>query len=185
MPTGLHRCYGSGYLHFITTSCYQRLPLLARAENRDLFLQVLEQVRRRYGFVVVGYVVMPEHVHLLLSEPERGHPSLVMQVLKQGVARRLLCRLRRERDPRQGELWDIALEQQHIWQKRFYDFAVWTAEKRQEKLHYIHQNPVRRGLALEPEHWQWSSARDYLGGEAGPVLVNEPLRAEMRARPVA
>ena len=179
MPTGLHRCYGAGYLHFITTSCYQRLPLLARPENRDLFLEVLEQVRRRYRFVVVGYVVMPEHVHLLLSEPERGDPSLLMQVVKQGFARRFLCLLRRRGDPRQGALWDFALEAQHIWQRRFYDFAVWSAAKRQEKLHYIHQNPVRRGLVLEPEQWAWSSARDWLQGERGPVLVNEALRAEV------
>ena len=105
MPTGLHRCYGAGYLHFITTSCYRRLPLLAKPENRDLFLEVLEQARRRYHFVVVGYVVMPEHVHLLLSEPERGNLSLVMQALKQGFARRLLCGLRHRHDPRQEELW--------------------------------------------------------------------------------
>jgi putative transposase len=169
----------------ITTSCYQRLPLLARPENRDLFLEVFEQVRRRFRFVVVGYVVMPEHLHLLLSEPERGDLSLVMQALKQGFARRLLCQLRRRCDPRQGRLWDFALAQQHIWQRRFYDFAVWSAAKRQEKLHYIHQNPVRRGLILEPEQWAWSSARYYLLGEPGPVVVNEPLRAEMKVRPVA
>jgi len=58
MPNRLHRYYGAGYLHFITTSCYQRRPLLGTARNRDLFLQVLESVRRRYRFVVIGYVVM-------------------------------------------------------------------------------------------------------------------------------
>jgi putative transposase len=180
MPTGLHRCYGSGYLHFITSSCYRRLPFLARPENRDLFLEVLELVRRRYRFVVVGYVVMPEHVHLLSNEPERGNLSLVLQVVKQGFARRRLCQLRRRADPRQGKLWDLALETQHIWQRRFYDFAVWSAEKRWEKLHYMHQNPVRRGLVLEPEQWAWSSAGGWLRGEIGPVLVNEALRAEMK-----
>jgi putative transposase len=185
MSTGLHRCYGSGYLHFITTSCYRRMPLLAKPENRDLLLEVLEVVRRRYRFVVVAYVVMPEHVHLLLSEPERGDPSLVMQVLKQGFARRLLCHLRRRRDPGQATLWQIALEQQRVWQKRFYDFALWSAEKQQEKVHYIHQNPVRRKLVLEPHQWTWSSARDYLTGEKGTVLVNEKLYTEMRVRPVA
>ena len=89
MPNRLHRYYGAGYLHFITTSCYQRRPLLGTRRNRDLFLQVLERIRRRYHFVVVGYVVMPEHVHLLIGEPERGNPSLVMQAVKQGFARRL------------------------------------------------------------------------------------------------
>ena len=83
-PTDSHRYYGAGYLHFITTSCYRRRPLVGTAQNRDLFLEVWEQVRRRHRFVVVGYVVMPEHVHLLFSEPERGDPSVVMQAIKQG-----------------------------------------------------------------------------------------------------
>lgn len=74
MPARLHRYYGVDYMHFITTSCYQRVPILGNSRNRDLFLRTLEQVRRRYRFVVVGHVVMPEHVHLLLSEPERGNP---------------------------------------------------------------------------------------------------------------
>ena len=90
MPSNLHRDYGAGYLHFITTSCYQRRALLGAPQSRDLFLEVMEQVRRRYRFVVVGYVVMPEHVHLLFSEPERGDPSVVMKALKQAFARRLL-----------------------------------------------------------------------------------------------
>src|SRR3954466_7279582 len=84
MPNRLHRYYGAGYSHFVTTSCYQRLPLLGSPRKRDLFLSVLEHVQRRYRFNVVGYVLMPEHVHLLLTEPERGNPSVVMQAIKQG-----------------------------------------------------------------------------------------------------
>ena len=94
MPKRLRRCYGGGYLHFITSSCFHRRPILGTARRRTLFLELLEQVRRRYGFVVVGYVVMPEHFHLLISEPERGTPSTVMQVLKQRFARRILKRVR-------------------------------------------------------------------------------------------
>lgn len=126
MPNRLHRYYGAGYLHFITTSCYRRRPLLDTARNRDLFLEVLESVRRRYGFIVVGYVAMPEHVHLLLSEPQRGNPSVVMQALKQGFVRRLLGRLRRAADPRQSSLWSTAADEGRIWQHRFYDFVVFT-----------------------------------------------------------
>jgi putative transposase len=74
----LHRYHGSGHLHFITSSCYRRRPLLDTARRRNLFLEILEQVRLRYGFVVVGYVLMPEHIHLLISEPDRGTPSTVM-----------------------------------------------------------------------------------------------------------
>jgi len=72
MPWGLKRYYGAGDLHFITCSCYQRQPLLGTAQRRNLFLVVLEQVRTRYRFVVLGYVVMPEHFHLLISEPQKG-----------------------------------------------------------------------------------------------------------------
>ena len=104
MPVGLQRCYGNGHLHYLTCSCYHRQPWLASPRRRDLFLTIPEEVRQRYQFVVVGYVVMPEHIHLLISEPERGTPSTVMQVLKQRFARRVL---RRRRNPtgRCGRLW--------------------------------------------------------------------------------
>ena len=183
MPRGLHRYYGAGYLHFITTSCYQRLPLLGRAKTRDLLVAVLEQVRRRYHFVVVGFVVMPEHVHLLISEPERGNPSTVMQVVKQSFARRLLRMRRKRRDARQGALWDLALDQGHVWQRRFYDLVVWNEHKRVQKLRYMHRNPVVRGLVLEPEQWRWSSYRHYAYGESGAVLVNEIQKAELKIVP--
>src|ERR1022692_5076386 len=93
MPRGLHRYYGADHLHFIACSCCRRLPLLRSARSRDRFLSVVEQTRKRYRFVVVGYVVMPEHIHLLLSEPEVGTPSTVMQVLKQRTARALLPKM--------------------------------------------------------------------------------------------
>jgi putative transposase len=182
VPNKLIRYYGAGYLHFITTSCYRRMPLLAGPRYRDLLLEVLEGVRRRYRFVVVGYVLMPEHVHLLLSEPERGNPSKVMQAIKQGFARRLLRGLRAACDLRQGILWNTALDDGHIWQARFYDFVVFTEKKRVEKLRYMHRNPVNRGLVLEPQQWPWSSYRHYADGERGAVLVNEERKAELKVR---
>src|ERR1700679_2361423 len=109
VPAKLHRYYRAGYLHFITTSCYQRRALLGTPQNRDLFLEVMERVRRRYRFVVVGYVVMPAHGHLLFSEPERGDPLVVMKVLKQSFARRLLEGVRAVADPRPSRVWQAAL----------------------------------------------------------------------------
>jgi len=115
MARRLHRYYGAGYLHFITTSCYRRLPLLARPPNRDLFLRLLESVRRRYRFVVCGYVVTPEHVHLVIGEPERGDPSVLIKALKQGFARRLLARLRHRTNTNQLSLWEAAVERGRIF----------------------------------------------------------------------
>jgi putative transposase len=185
MPNRLHRYYGAGYSHFITTSCYQRLPLLGSARNRDLFVQVLEQVRRRYHFVLAGYVVMPEHAHLLISEPERGNPSVVMQAIKQGFARRLLGRMRKAGNRQQLSLWAGPVERGRVWQPRFYDFVVFSEQKRVEKLRYMHRNPVKRGLVLEPGQWPWSSYRHYAYGEAGAVAVNLPQRAELRVRKIS
>ena len=157
MTLGLQRYYGAHHLHFITWSCYRRQPLLRSARRRDCLVDILEQVRRKYRFVVVGYVVMPEHVHLLMSEPEIGTPSDVMRVLKQRSARALLPK-RKRRDPRQRLLFAERLRTP-FWQARFYDFNVWTAKKRVEKLNYMHQNPVKRRLVAEPGDWRWSSFR--------------------------
>jgi len=171
MPSGLHRSYGAHHLHFITCSCFHRLPFLGTAKARDRFLSIFEQTRQRYGFVVVGYVVMPEHIHLLITEPEKRNPSTVMQVLKQRTARALLPR-RKRHDPRQRELFGEEVARA-FWQARFYDFNVWTTKKRIEKLRYMHRNPVKRGLVESPEQWRWSSYRFYLLDEAGPVRINE------------
>jgi putative transposase len=100
MPKGLKRYYGQDHLHFITCACYHRQPWLATPSRRDLFFQILEETRQRYSFVVVGYVVMPDHIHLLISEPERGTPSTIMQVLKQRHARAILRRKKRNRAKR-------------------------------------------------------------------------------------
>ena len=179
---GLKRYYGADHLHFITCSCFRRRPFLGTGGRRNLFLKVLERVRCRYRFVVVGYVVMPEHFHLLMSEPEIRDPSVVMQVLKQEFAKKVLRNLRTRRDARQARLWTEANGKAHIWQARFYDFNVWSKGKRIEKLRYMHGNPVKRGLVLEPQQWPWSSFRYYAFAQPGPVLVNEQRRAELKVR---
>ena len=177
MPSHLKRYYGANHLHFITWSCYHRRPWFARPRRRNLFLKVLEQVRQRYSFVIVGYVVMPEHIHLLISEPEKGNPSRVMQAVKQGFARRVL---RKRRASTQAELF--GREAEPVWQRRFYDFNVWSECKRIEKLRYMHRNPVKRGLVLEPEQWRWSSYRDYADGEVGAARINQWGAAIMKQK---
>ena len=101
MPTGLRRYYGQGHLHFITFSCYRRLPLLKSARARDVFVRELARVREEMGFRLIGYVVMPEHVHLLMSEPPRGTPSTVLQKLKLRVSRKMR---RRRKSAARGQM---------------------------------------------------------------------------------
>ena len=119
----------TGEFHFLTFSCFRRRPYLSTVAAMELFEDALERVRRRYLFAVAGYVVMPEHVHLLVNEPRRGLLSRAVQALKLSVTMRS-----RERP---------------FWQAHYYDFNVSTHEKFVEKLRYIHRNPVRRGLVTE------------------------------------
>jgi len=99
----------SGQLHFLTFSCFHRRPNFAGYGERSTFERSLERVRRAYELQVYGYVVMPEHVHLLVSEPARRDLAHALQALKQSVARTLALRAK---DP--------------FWQARYYDFATFT-----------------------------------------------------------
>jgi putative transposase len=103
---------------------------------------------------VLGYVVMPEHVHLLVSEPEEKALSVAIQILKQRFSK--------------------TRKEEYVWESRYYDFNVRSQKKRIEKLTYIHQNPVRRELVAEPKDWRWSSFRDYADLGTGPVTVTLP-----------
>jgi|SRR5580693_4977839 putative transposase len=173
MPKGLKRYYGQGQLHFVTFSCYRRLPLLGTVRARNLFVKELERVRREYGFLLVGYVVMPNHVHLLVSEPQKGTPSTVLQMLKQRVSRTI----RKTKHPMLKAQLPLLFPKfiadlPQFWQPRFYDFNVYSHEKKREKLEYMHANPVTRGLVKHPKDWPWSSFSFYAKGEAGLVEVD-------------
>ncbi len=173
MPAELKRIYGKGHLHFITFSCYRRLPLLKTARARDVFAKELSEVRDEMGFRLVGYVVMPEHVHLLIGEPKEGTPSTVLQKLKLRVARRLRKRRRSGIAGQLGLPFEETKEPlRAFWQARFYDFNVYTRGKMKEKLNYMHANPVVRGLVEHPKDWRWSSWGFYWGREAGMVKID-------------
>jgi putative transposase len=188
MKQKLERRYGFGDLHFITCSCYRRMPLLGTPRARDRFLTILSQVRDRYDFGLFGFVVMPEHIHLLISEPNVGNPSVMMSALKQRVSRALRGKKRRAAGA-QRKLWDEPLLERysHFWQRRFYDFNVWSERKKNEKLNYIHFNPVKRGLVERPRDWVWSSHGFYWNGDKGLCTPNpawcskEFLEASRRA----
>jgi REP element-mobilizing transposase RayT len=152
---------------------------------------ILDETRQRYRFVIVGYVVMPEHIHLLVTEPEVGTPSTVMQVLKERTARALLPKKKRE-DPRQRGQFGDGTTRRAFWQARFYDFNVWTTKKRVEKLrvHASQSGETRTGglartLAMEqlpllfprrnrPGSGESRVDRDFVSRSGG---VASPLRA--------
>jgi putative transposase len=160
MPKGLVRYQQAGELHFVTFSCYRRQPYLGSADARSLFEHSLEKMRIRYEFIVGGYVVMPEHVHLLVGEPKKVVLAKALQAVKLSVA--------------------VQRDERPFWQARYYDFNLFTERKRVEKLRYMHRNPVARGLALEPDSWAWSSFVHSLTGGDGVVQIESHWTAARR-----
>lgn len=165
MPWGLKRFQEAKQVHFITFSCYHRKPNFTDAKACRTFVSALERARLSYQVCVYGYVIMPEHVHLLVSESRRSTLAQAIKSLKQGVARRLALR--------GGE---------PFWQARYYDFNVWSERKFTEKLRYLHRNPVKRGLVTLPEDWPWSSFRHYATGETGVVEIESQWTTRKRER---
>lgn len=154
MPLGLTRHQQEDHLHFLTFSCYRRLPFLNDDHSRITFEHILETLRKRHRFHVHGYVLMPEHVHLLLSEPENQPLKTTLNVLKAETSK-----------PLKGD-------RKQFWQIR-YDFNVFTEKKRIEKLRYMHRNPVARGLVSKPEDWPWSSYLHYLANHRGRIKITQ------------
>jgi len=150
----------TGEFHFLTFSCYRRRAYFSAVAAKDLFEDALERIRLRYRFVVAGYVVMPEHVHLLVNEPARVLLSKAIQALKLSVT--------------------VRSRQRPYWQAHYYDYNVATHEKFVEKLRYIHRNPVVRGLAANPQDWKWSSFRHYQTGMRGAVEIESEWTARAR-----
>src|SRR5438128_6053390 len=133
-------------------------------ESRRIFESALERVRRSYRLYVYGYIVMPEHVHLLLSEPQQDTLADALKSLKQGVSRRLIG------------------DAEHFRQKRYYDFNIRNYSQFVEKLRYMHRNPVKAGLCEHPEDWQWSSFRHYATGAEGRVAIESEWTGRKRER---
>ena len=167
MPTGLKRYQQTNNFHFITFSCYKRLPFLQEDRIKDTVQRILEQTRSQHGLCIAAYVLMPEHIHLLTDKPEIGTVASFLQVFKQLTSRELK-----------------AAGQKQFWQRRYYDFNVHSSEKRIEKIRYIHRNPVTRGLVSRPEEYRWSSFNHYATGEGGPVEIESEWTARARERAV-
>jgi putative transposase len=173
MPRGLRRYQASGQTHFITFSCYHRLRNLDDPARRDLVVRCLEHTRKKFQFLVYGFVVMPEHVHLLVSEPLRRNLAIAMQSMKLSVSLQA---------PRTREATAGAAKP--LWLPRYYDHNVRNYDSFVDKLRYIHRNPVKRGLVGKPEEWKWSSFRHYATAEDCGVQIESEWTARRREREV-
>jgi len=161
-----------GGARFVTFSCQRRLPLLGTPAIRDLFTESLAAGRREHGFELYAWVVMPEHVHLLVR-PE-GRLDAALRSLKTSVAKEVVGRWRETGAP---ILEEIRTGQGvcRYWQKGGgFDRNVRDVEEFCREVRYIHWNPVKRGLAKEPGDWRWSSVRWWMGRRDGELECDPP-----------
>lgn len=158
MPKHRAAVYGKGHLHLFTCACFRHLPKLGEEKHRDVFVRLLEELRVKFRFTVVGYIVMPDHFRLLMREPEVDTAAHAVETLE--------ARYRRRYN-------NSARSDDQVWENRFTDAHVVGPEAIAAALLSMHQQPVRAGLAESPEDWLWSSARAYAGLPEGVVTVEQ------------
>jgi len=169
---------GDSCAHFVTTRTHRAFPYFRDEGLCRILVGELKFYSEKLGFTLLGYVVMPDHVHLLLWWDSDELPELrvsdVMRRIKTMTSKRAKRYLFYDGGIKYvGSLGDVAQatlntrpaqaapKRFRLWQPGFYDFNVYTEEKLTEKVSYMHDNPVRAGLAVSPGDYRWSSCREY------------------------
>ncbi|MEX0876034.1 MAG: transposase, partial [Phycisphaerales bacterium] len=176
------RIEASNHIRFLTFSCYQQLPLLKNDRIKYAFVDHIQATRNTTNFNLIAWVIMPEHVHLLIwPDIDRAPVSKVVWHLKRAFARQVIERWKELNAPILSSI--RTPEGNHrFWQHGGgYDRNIVSRHELEEKLHYIHQNPVNRGLVHRSIDWAWSSARWYAGMTDNTISVDPVLRPTPRA----
>ncbi len=155
------------HAHFVTFSCFHRRRPLDHDQAKQIVLTRLAAELETHTGTCVGYVLMPDHVHAIVWFPATNRLSAFMKQWKQRSSAEIK-KLLRTFLTQYAETIDAA---DPIWQRKYYSFNLYSAEKTRQKLTYMHANPVRAGLAKRANDWPWSSARYYEFQEQGCVPV--------------
>ena len=163
----LRRVDDALYVHFITFSCYHRRRLLDHDQPKRILLGILTDELLKFDARCIGFVIMPDHVHALIWFPKIGQLSRFMQQWKGRSSKAIKEFLYRS----MPEYASKFSKTDPIWQVRFYSFEIYTTGKIEEKLNYMHLNPVRAGLVERPTQWRWGSARWYIEGRTVGIPI--------------
>jgi len=166
----------AGDAHHLTFSCLQRLPLLSRDRSCWWVLQALQLGREKGQYDLWAYVIMPQHVHLVLWPHSGVQIQEILTTFKQSVSKRALVWLRANAPGFLRRLEDLqpnGKRSHRFWQRGGgYDRNLRTVADIHEKIQYIHANPLRRGLVQTAEAWRWSSCHAWLSGEDDPIVID-------------
>jgi len=163
--TQLHHYDNTGTARFITFSCFRRLPYLNHPEAKNILVEEIDRARNKHHLKLLAYVLMPEHVHLVLVPPEGTRIGYVIGEVKSRAAKRFFAASDLTR----------AATNRVFWEKRCYDHNCRTVDAVREKINYCHKNPVTRGLVSDPSEWMWSSFNWHEGQRDVPLRMDEVL----------
>lgn len=171
----LFKSHAPNTFHYTTTVCFNRVPVFRSSVACELFIKALSETRERCKFKLIGYVLMPDHVHLILN-PLNRDISVLMRRLKSTSARQILDWLRRSNHVASLKKLALAVPQSRshthsLWLKDFSSIDLWSPRFIRQKLNYIHLNPVRARLCDHPSDWEWSSYRAYFPHEPGSLPI--------------
>jgi putative transposase len=171
----LFKSHQPNTFHYTTSVTHNRVPVFTQDKSCELFIEALKETRTRLPLKLIGYVIMPDHVHMIMN-PLCCDISKVMNFLQSASARKIidwlldsgfarsLKKLQLARPQKRGHIYSV-------WQKGFSAVDLWTPRFIRQKLHYIHMNPVRAGLCKHPAEWKWSSYRAYRPHQPGTVPI--------------
>jgi len=137
-------------IYFITTVTKNRMPLFGDSDAIELLFDVLRNVKRKHPFDSIAYCIMPDHIHLMLKVTDVSNHNI--STIMHAVKRQFTLRYKQL----QG------LQSFSAWQTRFYDHIIRDQKDFEHHLNYIHFNPIKHGLAIKSEDYQYSSFRYYL-----------------------
>jgi putative transposase len=164
-----------GTARFVTFSCFRYRKLLTEDNAIIIFMDELDKARTKHNLAVLGYVIMPNHVHLVLYPKENIKLGPVIGIVKAQTGKRILKKWRKERPGLLENLWVLRNQEPRyvFWQRRCYDHNCRTIDAVREKINYCHMNPVKAGLVSDPDDWPWSSYRWYHGNRDSIVHVDD------------
>lgn len=167
------------HAHFLTFSCYRRWPLLSKDRTRWMLVESIEEARAKHSFHLWGWVIMPEHVHLLVWPRKAGDKmSIILADIKRPVGQKAIAWLveHRSRFVERLTVRTRTRKYRRFWQAGpGQDRSINEPRAAHDSLEYIHDNPVQRDLVSHPYDWLWSSAADWSGKSETPLRVDRTM----------
>jgi REP element-mobilizing transposase RayT len=167
--------------HYLTLVTHNRVPVFRKDESCKIFVDVPSEVREKFPYKLVGYVLMPDHVHTIVNNRINTISEWLHRV-RGNSARKILAWLRDEKHLMSFKKLELAHPQKRkhthaVWQKDPSVIDLWSHKFVRQKLNYLHLNPVRAGLCEHPADWKWSSCRAYLPHKPGEVPIEVDWQA--------